>query len=740
MYNQLMIPLRTLILEDQPADAELVLLELRKAGFSPTWKRVDNEQDYLTLLNPDLDLIVADYSLPQFNAHQALNILNEKGLDIPFIVVTGAVEEEIMVECIKDGAADYLLKDRLTRLGQAVKRALEEKLLREEKRRTEGALRQEREFVTRIIETSPVGIVVIDIDDNFTFANNQAEQVLGLERDGVTGLYRPPVWTFTYYDGRPVPDEELPIKKIFSTCKPIYDTPIAIEFPDGRRILLVSSASPLFNNDGLLDGVVATVENVTERIRSEEKFRALFEQAPDALLIESMDEAILDANPAACELHGYSRDELLQKTMRDLASFDPGDEHKVVQADLLKGAVIETTNRHRDGHSLPVEIRMGKLTTAGGDLVLAIVRDITARKKAEAQIQRQMQRIASLRVVDMSITASIDLRLTLKVIVDQVINQLNADAADILLLNPFTEALEYATGRGFYTSTIREINQRLDRGFAGQAALDRQLVFIQNLHEIDNPFPSSEGFVTYFGIPLVAKGNVKGVLEIFQRNVLSPEPDWMDFLESMAGQAAIAIDNASMFEDLQQANSRLLTSYDATIEGWARALELRDQETEGHSQRVTDLTIKIAQAMGLRELVHIRRGAILHDIGKMGIPDNILLKPGSLTPEEWEVMRKHTIYAYNFLSPIEFLRPALEIPYNHHEKWDGSGYPRGLKSEQIPLPARIFAVADVWDALRSDRPYRKAWTEEKALEYIREQTGRHFDPAIVDVFLKLLDR
>jgi HAMP domain-containing protein len=204
------------------------------------------------------------------------------------------------------------------------------------------------------------------------------------------------------------------------------------------------------------------------------------------------------------------------------------------------------------------------------------------------------------------------------------------------------------------------------------------------------------------------------------------------------GQLARTFDQ--MAEVLQERDAELTLAYDTTLEGWARALELRDLETEGHTQRVTELAIRLARAMGVpeAELVHVRRGALLHDIGKMGIPDSILLKPGKLTDEEWQVMRRHPAYVFEMLLPIRYLRPALDIPYCHHEKWDGSGYPRGLKGEEIPLAARIFAVVDVWDALRSDRPYREAWSDEKALKYIREQAGKHFDPRVVEAFLQML--
>jgi len=189
--------------------------------------------------------------------------------------------------------------------------------------------------------------------------------------------------------------------------------------------------------------------------------------------------------------------------------------------------------------------------------------------------------------------------------------------------------------------------------------------------------------------------------------------------------------------NLEQAHAELKTAYEATIEGWSRAMDLRDRETEGHTQRVTQLTLKLAEAMGMKpdELVHVRRGALLHDMGKLGVPDAVLHKPDKLNDAEWELMRQHPQLAYDMLYPIEYLHPALDIPYCHHEKWDGTGYPRKLKGEEIPLSARIFAIVDVWDALTSDRPYRMAMKKEEVLQYIKEQSGKHFDTKVVELFL-----
>jgi HD-GYP domain-containing protein (c-di-GMP phosphodiesterase class II) len=186
-------------------------------------------------------------------------------------------------------------------------------------------------------------------------------------------------------------------------------------------------------------------------------------------------------------------------------------------------------------------------------------------------------------------------------------------------------------------------------------------------------------------------------------------------------------------------HEELLISYQKTIEGWSNALDLRDKETEGHTLRVTQTSVEFGKAMHVNDddLEHIRLGSLLHDVGKLGVPDAILLKPGKLTDEEWDVMRKHPVYAYEWLSPIPFLEKALDIPYCHHEKWDGSGYPRGLHGENIPLFARLFAIVDVWDALCSERPYRAAIPEPEVLSYIQKEAGTHFDPQLVDVFVKL---
>ncbi len=384
--------------------------------------------------------------------------------------------------------------------------------------------------------------------------------------------------------------------------------------------------------------------------------------------------------------------------------------------------------------------RTNELETANQQLI----KDVSEQKQAEERIERQLQNLAALRIVDIAITASADLPKNLNVIVGLVIDQLKVDAADVLILDGTSHKLTYATGQGFRSARLKDLSLDLGAGYAGKAAQEQRMVKIfkpadDERRLLSGQLLAGEEFKSYCGVPLISKGDLKGVLEVFSREEINPDEEWIKFLQAMAGQTAIAIDNATLYNDLEQANIELIQAYEATIEGWAKALELRDGETEGHSKRVTEMTLRLASHMGVGEsdLIHIRRGAILHDIGKMAIPDSILLKPDRLTPDEWQIMTLHPIYGRDFLAHISFLKPALDIPYYHHERWDGSGYPCGLKGEEIPLAARIFAVVDVWDALCSHRPYHKAASEAETLKYIHEQSGKLFDPCVVDIFTQL---
>lgn len=234
--------------------------------------------------------------------------------------------------------------------------------------------------------------------------------------------------------------------------------------------------------------------------------------------------------------------------------------------------------------------------------------------------------------------------------------------------------------------------------------------------------------------PLIYEGEIKGMLNIVGPNLTESDTVTM---QAFANQIAVALENAALVEKLNNANLELEAACQKTLAGWVRALDLRDNETEWHTQRTAEMTLQLAEHIGVprQELPHLRRGALMHDIGKMAIPDNILRKPGPLSEAEWVVMKRHPLTAYEWLEGIDYLKPAVDIPYCHHEHWDGSGYGRGIIGSEIPFPARIFSVIDVWDAMRSDRPYRNAITEKETLLYIQEQSGKLFDPVVVNAFL-----
>jgi PAS domain S-box-containing protein len=648
---------------------------------------------------------------------------------------------------------------------------------------------------------------------------------------------------------------------------------------------------------------------------SEVKYRTLFEASNDAILVETEDGMVLDCNHSACELFGYSKEELVGLFLRDLVPAEILESLPDITTEVLVsgGMFMETLNKKKNGQMFPARMSTQIASLDGEQVVIVYVRDITAQKRVEEQIrqhaahaevmatvssrlnaqldletvlnavceetarairlggvsvvlydednhhisqiavyglnpiyqqeyaldisravqedissgivrvitdelalpdhpnarlyrklnihthlqvllcrsgrvlgelngyfmdqgreipanelallealadlatqsilnarlyqeaQRRLSQVQSLHAIDMEITANMDLFVTLQVLLAHVNSQLNVDCAAVLLFNPEMNQLEYAAGSGFRSKSIERILIHMNETNAQSSVLERRMIHIHNLLELDPSFehatylPKDE-IISAYTVPLIVKGEVKGVLEIFRHGELIIDIEWRDFLNAFAALAAIAIDNAQLFNDLQNKNVELGLAYNATIEGWSRALDLRDKETEGHTQRVADLTYRLARSMGLREseLVQIHRGALLHDIGKMAIPDRILLKEGDLTPEEWETMRMHPVYAYELLSPIAYLRPALDIPYSHHERYDGSGYPRGLKGEEIPLAARIFSVVDVWDALLSDRPYRSDWSAAEACRYIRENASSHFDPDIVEYFMNFL--
>lgn len=486
-------------------------------------------------------------------------------------------------------------------------------------------------------------------------------------------------------------------------------------------------------------------------LATEERFTRAFESAPGGMALLASDGKVLRANDALAKILKRDTSKLTGVQISDFVVSTDREEFKAHLRRVCEGhaAFLQAEERYRSpaGNTMWGLRTLSSMEGTGDEacsLVLQ-VQDITRRKEAEARAERHIERLHTLRSIDLAITGTVDMDMMLDVILRELTSSLGVDAATILLNGKDSTILRHGADTGFVAPIQSPSEIPLCEGPAGRAARTGEIQELNDLSEaneerriLSRRLPI-ERYTSYCAVPLVSKGHSRGVLEIFQEQKLEPDKDWLEFLTALATQAAIGIDAVGMVEDLRKSRDDLRLAYEETIEGWARALDLRDEETEGHTRRVTSVTVHIARKMGMAEdqIVHARRGALLHDIGKMGIPDKVLLKPGRLTEEETEIMRQHPVFAYELLSPIEYLEPALDIPYCHHEKWDGTGYPRGLKGKQIPFAARIFAVVDVWDALRSDRPYRDAWPDPKVRNYIEEQVGKHFDPDVGKTFLKM---
>ena len=343
-----------------------------------------------------------------------------------------------------------------------------------------------------------------------------------------------------------------------------------------------------------------------------------------------------------------------------------------------------------------------------------------------------------------SLLASLDVLDGLPAVLNIIARSLGADAITVLRYIPLPNRYELLGTYGLAKEEMAKIKFYFDAGLAGRILGD-QPVWIKDLREdLSGPRPiyrlDEEGFRGYLAVPLIAHQHLVGALEAAWRSPRHTKT-WSDvFLERVGGQIALAMEHSQILDGIRRDNVELTARYNAMIEGLSRSLELRDLETEGHTRRVSELTLRLVQHMKIPadQWDAIRQGALLHDIGKLGIPDAILLKPGSLTPREEKVMQQHVIYGHNILAPVTDERDILEITLYHHEHWDGTGYPYGLKGEQIPRMARVFTVVDVFDALTSDRPYRTAWPRSKVIEYLQKQAGRYFDPQVVKLFLEII--
>ena len=488
---------------------------------------------------------------------------------------------------------------------------------------------------------------------------------------------------------------------------------------------------------------------------SEESLRITFQTSPDAfVIVGETDARLVEVNEQFVRLYGYPREEALGRTSFELGLWAEPERRAALLAQLAHADRIidfEVLARRKNGETFPVLYSVSKLRLNGRPLLLGVVHDISERKLAEQQVL-QLNRLYSILTRTNEVLGRARDRHEL---FTEVCRIATADGwlrmAWVGLTDPATHLVHPVAAAGHQDGFLDHVRISRDdvpdgRGPTGTAIREDRHIICRDIAQDPVMAPwrgaaLSRGYRASAAFPLRLDGQVIGALTVY-----APEAGWfsdkeVELLDELAADISFALHALEHEAQRQRAELELRQAYDETIVGWSRALDLRDKETEGHSQRVTELTLRLAARLGLPpdELVHVRHGALLHDIGKMGVPDAILRKPDALDADELAQMRRHPQLAYELLAPIRYLQPALDIPYHHHERWDGAGYPHQLKGAEIPLAARIFAIVDVWDALTSDRPYRPAWSRARTLAYIREQAGSHFDPAVTEAFLAEVD-
>lgn len=481
----------------------------------------------------------------------------------------------------------------------------------------------------------------------------------------------------------------------------------------GHYIPFEVYGTPLVAEDGAFQGFVLSARDISQQkeaeaalLASEAKFRAIIESLPLGVHMFSLraDDALVFTgyNPAAEEILGISLDnrvnQPIEKAFPAWCAGDLCDQFRHIARH--GGSWQQPSMEYCDGNR-QVLLESTLFQTSPGRVVM-VFSDVTERVRAAEVLRQSEEKFSTAFMI----------------------------SPDSININRLVDGMYIDVNQGFMQLT----------GYSREEVVGRTSL---ELNIWDDPADRARLVQA-----LQDHGVVKNLEATFRRKNGERALGMMSAqVMSINGEMCILSITRDMTERieaqraLQAAHNQLEAAYDATLEGWARALDLRERDTASHSRRVVNLTLRVARAVGFseEELVHIRRGALLHDIGKLGVPDQILLKPGPLSPEEWTLMRQHPVFAKNLLEDIPYLRPSLPIPYGHHEHWDGSGYPQGLAREDIPLPARIFAVIDEWDALISDRPYRKAWTAAQARRYLLEQSGRLFDPHIVAIFLKEIE-
>jgi diguanylate cyclase (GGDEF)-like protein/PAS domain S-box-containing protein/putative nucleotidyltransferase with HDIG domain len=796
-------PLRALILEDDPRDAVLTASVLEGGGYKVLFEVTDSLEFFRDRLGQaEYDVILADFDLRNWSALDALDVLKHSNKDVPFIVVTGVLGDEAAAECIKQGAADFVLKDRLARLPTAVNRALEERRLRDEnKRALEAQLR-----LATIVESSDDAIIGMTKEGVITSWNKGAEKLYGYPSTEILGhpvsALIPPdrsgeLTTFLANLGNGARMEQFETVRLRK---------------NGSLVDVLLSVFPLLDSRGKLTGVATIARDITERKRAEEKaqstarqIKSILEAAGEGIYSVYGEGILTFVNPTASRILGYAAEELVGRGAHAIFHHShpdgipyPADDCPLVHSVLRTGLPLRCEDWYwrKDGSGFPVQVSATPIKESG-NVVGAVVTfsDITEQKRAEEALRDQARRdpltdlwnhksILAILAMEVARASRTHTPVAIAMIdVDRfkTINDTYGHPAGDAVLQEASHRLratmrtydslgryggdefmavfpgcDSATAAGFAESFRTRIDHQAIETPEGMIpmTLSVGVAELGDLGEVKSATLVRTADAALYRAKIAGRNRVarataedieKGVSKRFLEGDLpdletpltelsASQPQW-DQLSAASLETSAQHPAAEHAAALSNLESTCLEAMEALV----TAIDARDHETFGHSHRVRAYTRHLAQMAGYPAelLPWLERGAFLHDIGKIAVSDAILRKPGPLTPEEWVEMRKHPEAGYGILRSFPFLRPVCDIVRHHHERFDGTGYPRGLKGAQIPRGARVFALADTLDAMTSDRPYRKALGFEVARNEILQMSATQFDPRLVEVFRQI---
>ncbi|TXT49270.1 MAG: putative PAS/PAC sensor protein [Spirochaetes bacterium] len=737
-------PLRFLLVEDNPDDAFLLIHNLKSNFPAAHFELAANRRELLRKLSSPVayDIVLSDWSLPQMDGIAVLSLVRSVGIDAPIIIVSGKIGEEAAIRAIREGVYDYILKDSLSRLPMAIRHALMQ-------HSQDKKAKINNELITLLataLQAAPVAIEILDSRGSIEWVNEAYRALTGRGGDEVLGR-----------EARNFEDEGDAhwLESLF--IEESEDKEVVIKGrgrkADGNRYFEERRVCPVRDQSGRLTHFVVIRKDFTSLEQEKKELELDLSFSELARKFSSLQDL--------CQAYIALAERELPEWTLGIRLFSDGDSH----AERLFGSMksLDQDDSPRDGRvhmdreitlgkEILAKVRLAYLSDSVLDQERLVVRllsnlEISMRELvAQARVRAQIKNISFLKHISRTINANMEFDMVMGSLLDQVRSILECDAVAFYLADSDQETLECKAMSGFNTNLIYQACVKFGQPNNRIVVEERR---VNSVYDFETMDPSStfgtlidkENFISQHGAPIIMEGEMKGALEVWFRREFKPGSEWFVLFDAIANQVGIALDYNAIYADLQKAYLDLETSYEATIEGWSAAMDLRDEETEGHSRRVTTLSLSLAAKLGLpeAEIAQIRQGAFLHDIGKIGIPDSILKKPGPLNEEEWTLMKQHPKKALDLLGRIPYLKDSLDIPLYHHEKFDGTGYPHGLAGEKIPLSARLFSIIDVFDALTSDRPYRRAWAKEKAIDHLREQKGKHFDPSLVEAFISLVD-